>query len=92
MIKALRTISDFVTKNWLVLFFVLTLIAVIMFIFIVISCIRTIRSSSDIPNERAAAENEYFLARELERKENLHNANESKDTIRSDKIDYSDLF
>lgn len=90
MIKALKTISEFVTDNWLVLFFILTLVAVIMFIIIGINIIITIRASADIPNERAAAENEYFLTKE--RKEDHHNGSESKEPIGSNESDYSDLF
>ena len=88
MIKALKMISEFIVDNWLVLFFILTLIAVIMFIIIGINIITTIRASADIPNERAAAENEYFLAKE--RKEDHYS--ESKESIGSNESDYSDLF
>lgn len=61
MMKAIKMIINFITDNWLILFFLLTLISVIMFIIIAINCCRTISGSNDIPNARAVAENEYFL-------------------------------
>ena len=89
MVKALKIIANFITNNWLILFFLLTLIAVIMFIIIAINCCRTISSSNDIPNARAAAENEYFCEKMLEGKEDHDNENRTIDTNESD---YSDLF
>lgn len=61
MKKTVETIIQFVSDNWLVLFLVLTIVAVTMFVLIAINCIRTIRDSVVIPNMKAQAENDYYL-------------------------------
>jgi hypothetical protein len=90
MVKAIKMIANFITENWLILFFLLTLFAIICLIIITIKSCRTVAASMDIPNLRAAAENEYFLTKE--RKEDHHNGSESKEPIGSNESDYSDLF
>lgn len=86
MKKAFETIVQFVTENWLVLFLVLTIIAVFMFVLVAINCIRTIRDSTTIPNLKAQAENDYYY-------ESLYDGRKEEDDERSESSnEFTDLF
>lgn len=85
MVKALKIIADFVTENWLILFFILTLFAAICLIILTVRICRTVAASNDIPNARAAAENEYYIEKIMKESEEncyeeaINGTNESDD-------------
>ena len=69
MVKALKIIANFITETWLILFFILTLFAEIFLIILTVRICRTVAASNDIPNARAAAENEYYIEKNMKESE-----------------------
>ncbi len=86
MKKAIDSIVTFVSENWLVLFLVLTIVAVTMLVIITVACVRTIRESTTIPNMKAKAENDYYLESRFAKDEEV--ADEQSESSDS----FTDLF